>query len=86
MTELSYIPEGTAASVNFLAIQRDPRNFSPYPDVFWPDRWLVAKNLIEYPMSEGEEFVHETTAFVPFSFGKLFPDLHRHRVTYSLYT
>ncbi|KAF9783489.1 cytochrome P450 [Thelephora terrestris] len=63
-----YIPEGTLASVNFLGIQRDPKNFSPFPNNFWPDRWLVAKSLIECPVPEGE-FVHETSAFVPFSFG-----------------
>jgi len=62
-----YIPEGNAASINFLAIQRDPRNFSPFPNTFWPDRWLVAKGLIENPVKA--EFVHEPSAFVPFSFG-----------------
>ena len=68
---LSYIQEGNSAAVNFLAIQRDPKNFSPFPDTFWPDRWLVAKGLID-PPAQGE-FVHETSAFVPFSFGKLRP-------------
>lgn len=62
-----YIQEGISAAVNFLAIQRDPKNFSPFPDTFWPDRWLVAKGLID-PPAQGE-FVHETSAFVPFSFG-----------------
>ena len=57
------------ASVNFLAIQRDPKNFSPFSDNFWPDRWLVAKGLVESPVSEGE-FVHNASAFVPFSFGQ----------------
>lgn len=63
-----YIPEGTTVSINFLGIQRDPKNFSPFPDTFWPDRWLVAKGFIECPVPEGE-FTHETSAFVPFSFG-----------------
>ena len=71
LTRISYIPEGSLVSVNFLAIQRDPRNFSPFPDTFWPDRWLVAKGLIESPVPEGE-FVHDTSAFVPFSFGSFF--------------
>ena len=59
------------ASVNFLAIHRDPKNFSPFPDNFWPDRWLAAKGLIEPPVPEGE-FVHNSSAFVPFSFGQSF--------------
>jgi cytochrome P450 len=59
------------ASVNFLAIQRDPQNFSPFPDTFWPDRWLVAKGVIESPVPEAE-FIHNTSAFVPFSFGRSF--------------
>lgn len=63
-----YIPEGNSASVNFLGIQCDPRNFSPHPNTFWPDRWLIAKELIECPVPKGE-FAHDTTAFVPFSFG-----------------
>ena len=68
---LSYIPEGSSVAVNFLAIQRDPRNFSPFPNTFWPDRWLIAKGLTECPVP-AEEFIHETSAFVPFSFGKLY--------------
>ena len=71
LARLSYIPEGNSATVNFLAIQRDPRNFSPFPNKFWPDRWLIAKGLTECPVP-AEEFVHETSAFVPFSFGKLY--------------
>jgi len=63
-----YIPEGNSACVNFLAIQRDPRNFSPFPNTFWPDRWLVAKGLMEQPVPKGQ-FVHEISAFIPFSFG-----------------
>ncbi|KAF9644906.1 cytochrome P450 [Thelephora ganbajun] len=63
-----YIPEGNSACINFLAIQRDPKNFYPFPNTFWPDRWLVAKGLIELPVSEGG-FVHEASAFIPFSFG-----------------
>ncbi len=23
-------------------VHRDPRSFSPYPDAFWPERWLLA--------------------------------------------
>ena len=66
------------ATVNFLAVQRDPENFFPFPDNFWPDRWLVAKGLIESPVPEGE-FVHDTSAFVPFSFGWSFSGFGEHR-------
>lgn len=24
-------------------VHRDPRNFFPYPDTFWPERWLYAE-------------------------------------------
>lgn len=61
----SYIPEGTTASINIFATQRDPRNFSPSPDLFWPDRWLIAQGLQPAPTG----FVHNGTAFIPFSFG-----------------
>ena len=45
------IPEGNTACVNFSAIQRDPRNFSTFPNTFWPDRWFVAKGLVKCPVS-----------------------------------
>lgn len=37
----SYLPPGTAVNINTYAIHRDPRYFSPLPDTFWPDRWLL---------------------------------------------
>ena len=36
------IPEGTGILVPVYVLSRDPANFSPDPDVFWPDRWLHA--------------------------------------------
>ena len=36
----SILPEGTAASIAFSLIHRDPRNFAPYPESFIPERWL----------------------------------------------
>jgi cytochrome P450 len=71
LTWVSYIPEGNSACINTFAMQRDPRNFSPSTNTFWPDRWLVAEGVIECPVSQGE-FVHNTSAFIPFSFGKPF--------------
>ena len=47
-------------------MQRDARYFS-HPDTYWPERWLVAEGLERAP--EGETFVHNANAFVPFSFG-----------------
>jgi len=60
-----YIPEGTTAILNTLAVQKDPRNFSPSPNSFWPERWLIAQGLEPEPAG----FVHNTTGFIPFSFG-----------------
>ncbi|KAI0688704.1 cytochrome P450 [Cytidiella melzeri] len=61
-----YIPEGTSARMHTLSMHRDPRNFS-YPESFWPERWLIADGLAKGGEEEG--FVHNSTAFIPFSFG-----------------
>ena len=45
-------------------MQRDPQYFS-YPEIFWPDRWLIAAGL----QDSAEKIYHETRAFLPFSFG-----------------
>lgn len=55
-------------------MQRDPRNFSPLPDSFWPERWLIAEGLQSFSsLPEAQtyqgEFIHNSTAFVPFSHG-----------------
>jgi cytochrome P450 len=48
-------------------VHRDARYFSPDPEAFWPERWLPeGPKLAE---SRGESFVHDTSAFAPFSFG-----------------
>jgi hypothetical protein len=49
-------------------VQRDPRYFSPCPETFWPERWLPEGP--ELAMARNEVFVHDTTAFMPFSFGE----------------
>ncbi|EAU87606.2 high nitrogen upregulated cytochrome P450 monooxygenase 2 [Coprinopsis cinerea okayama7 len=55
-----FIPEGTSVTVPPYVYHRDPRYFSPNPDTFWPERWLV----------EGDgKIVHERGAFIPFSAG-----------------
>ncbi len=38
----SYIPPGTVFWVHAFSMHRDPRNFSPAPEAFIPERWLVA--------------------------------------------
>ena len=53
---------------HFYSIQRDPRNFSPKSDQFWPERWLVADGL-ESPPSQAVDFIHNASAFTPFSVG-----------------
>jgi Cytochrome P450 len=70
----SYIPEGTHISVHPYTMHRDPRYFSPYPEAFWPDRWLApsdrrslygTRKLLE----EDINVVTNTAAFMPFSAG-----------------
>ena len=75
----SYIPPETTVNLPFYSLHRDPRNFSPCPDTFWPDRWLIAAGLQKYEgppgrsRGEGEtefaEFVHNANVAIPFSFG-----------------
>ena len=61
-------------------MQRDPAYFSPAPNDFWPDRWLpeadrapAFKELIGSAGEKSEKtgFVHNVTAFFPFSFASL---------------
>ena len=41
----SFIPPGTAVCCHLYSMHLDPRNFS-YPEVFWPERWLLASGKI----------------------------------------
>ncbi|KAH9849213.1 high nitrogen upregulated cytochrome P450 monooxygenase 2 [Lenzites betulinus] len=61
----SYLPEGTIATVHMYSIQRDPRNFSPLSESFWPERWILASSGDE----RAAKIVHNHAAFFPFSFG-----------------
>jgi cytochrome P450 len=72
----SFLPEGTNAFVHTYSLHRDPRNFSPSPDTFWPERWLKPEEraaLLSFdPKGLGKfPIVHDTKAFVPFSFGPM---------------
>ncbi|KAG1747161.1 cytochrome P450 [Suillus paluster] len=69
-----FLPDGTSAFVHFYSLHRDPRNFSPSPDTFWPERWLKPEEraaLSSFDSKGLEKFpiVHDTKAFIPFSFG-----------------
>lgn len=66
------IPEGNNISVHTYSLHRNPRCFFPLPDSFWPDRWLPEPDRQCPPLSATKdygEFVHDTTAFIPFSLG-----------------
>ena len=43
-------------------MHRDPRYFSPFPDQFWPERWLQSGS------TSGKATLN-TNAFIPFSYG-----------------
>jgi cytochrome P450 len=53
------IPPNVIVTTPTLALQRDPRNFSPQPDEFRPQRWLKPE----------EETAFNRAAFNPFSYG-----------------
>ncbi|KAI8972886.1 high nitrogen upregulated cytochrome P450 monooxygenase 2 [Trametes punicea] len=67
-----FLPPGTSAFVHTYSVQRDPRNFAPHPEAFWPERWLLASGQMSFAetrdVDEGA-FVHNDAAFLPFSYG-----------------
>ncbi|EMD31379.1 hypothetical protein CERSUDRAFT_119768 [Gelatoporia subvermispora B] len=66
-----WIPEGTSTFIHPYSVHRDPRNFFPNSEVFWPERWLIATEIENGTSSKEVEdgFVHNSIAFIPFSFG-----------------
>ncbi|KAH7927912.1 cytochrome P450 [Leucogyrophana mollusca] len=69
-----FLPAGTSAFVHSYSLHRDPRNFSPMPDNFWPERWLSPEERSTLVSSDSKgldkvPFIHNTAAFLPFSFG-----------------
>jgi len=69
-----FLPEGTNAFVHFYSIHRDPRNFSPLPNAFWPERWLSYEERQSYDLPDAKGIdklpvIHNTAAFMPFSRG-----------------
>lgn len=68
----SYLPEGNSAFIPTYTLQRDPRYFSPLADSFIPERWLPEGKRMELEpkiFGTGQEFIHNTAAFIPFSAG-----------------
>lgn len=54
-------------------MHRDPRCFSPFPNLFLPERWLhETQRLALEPkiFNTQNGYIHNTTAFVPFSLGQ----------------
>jgi cytochrome P450 len=69
---ISYIPENTSVLMPFYTLHRDPRNFSPHPDEFIPERWLPIEKQIELEPTifNDQTKVHlNHNAFIPFSVG-----------------
>lgn len=69
----SFIPEGTQVSPWAYAVHRDTQHFSPFPDTFWPDRWLTQET---YVLPNGnhlpkEQLVTNREVFMPFSLGPM---------------
>ncbi|TCD66053.1 hypothetical protein EIP91_001861 [Steccherinum ochraceum] len=60
-----YIPPYTSVRIHQWTMLRDPCNFSPHSESFWPERWLIAQD----PSSFKAEFIHNADAFHPFSYG-----------------
>ena len=55
--------------IHTWGIHRDPRNFSPHPEAFWPERWLIAEDPTSYNAEAKAPLVHNMNAYIPFSFG-----------------
>ena len=58
-----FIPEGTGILVPVYVLSRDPVNFSPDPDVFWPDRWLRADSAKRTPKTSEDSEASSTYAY-----------------------
>lgn len=57
--ETLFLPPETVISIPTSILQRDPRNFSPNPNEFRPERWI----------SPEKEEIFEKNAFLPFGYG-----------------
>ena len=52
-------------------MHRDVREFSPIPDVYWPDRWLTQDQYVlpSSDIASKDQIVTSRSSFLPFSFG-----------------
>ncbi|KAI0808392.1 high nitrogen upregulated cytochrome P450 monooxygenase 2 [Fomes fomentarius] len=67
-----YIPPGTAFWVHAYSLHRDPSSFAPFPEEFWPERWLLSAMADDSAIaSKPEGFVHNEDAYLPFSHGPM---------------
>ncbi|KAK7678303.1 hypothetical protein QCA50_018651 [Cerrena zonata] len=67
-----FVPPGTNVYAHLYSIQRDPRYFSPLPEIFWPDRWLD-QNTYTLPTGESiskDALMLSRDAYYPFSIGQ----------------
>jgi len=66
-----FVPEGTEIYIPPYVLHRDPRNFSPRTEEFWPDRWLreSTPSYDDAKTDSESTFVLNPSAFVPFSQG-----------------
>ncbi|KAJ3554506.1 hypothetical protein NM688_g3073 [Phlebia brevispora] len=68
-----FVPEETQVSLWAYSIQRDPQHYSPLPNTFWPERWLVQE---QYTLPSGDTITQEQVhtnrdVFMPFSQGPM---------------
>lgn len=69
LIDSSFLPEGTSVNVPPYVMHRQPRYFSPLPETFWVDRWLQTPANVGEKSKAGSEFVHDLSAYIPFSYG-----------------
>ena len=67
----SFVPEDTQVLVHTYSLHRNPQEFSPLPDTFWPDRWLTQDTYVlpGGDVIHKDQVVTNRAAFVPFSLG-----------------
>ncbi|KDQ55995.1 hypothetical protein JAAARDRAFT_79518 [Jaapia argillacea MUCL 33604] len=65
------IPSGTHIIIHTYSLHRDPRCFAPFPDTWWPERWLSdeCRQIYEKPPQDQLPFALDHTTFIPFSYG-----------------
>ena len=69
----SFIPEDTQVSLVAYTVHRNPANFSPLPNFFWPDRWLAQDSYVlpTGDIVDASEVRTRREAFMAFSQGQM---------------